>query len=95
MSFDPQFARDTMLPLVAAAYQVFEMPATHLGGPRLASLAFIPWKVAVFMDGVSGTDILIIGIRRRRRPTTGAPRSRATSSVKFAARSPPRCMLKP
>jgi hypothetical protein len=26
MSFDPQFARDTMLPLVAAAYQVFEMP---------------------------------------------------------------------
>jgi hypothetical protein len=29
MSFDPQFARDTMLPLVAAAYQVFEMPGTR------------------------------------------------------------------
>ena len=26
MSFDPHFARDILLPLVAAAYQVFERP---------------------------------------------------------------------
>ena len=26
MSFDPQFARDTVLPLVQAAYQVFHNP---------------------------------------------------------------------
>ncbi len=28
MSFDPQFARDTVLPMVAAAYQVAETPGT-------------------------------------------------------------------